>query len=55
MKIPRNIPILCLAVMMTACSQYKVYSVKANPALPVGGGVLYALPRTQICVPGLAA
>ena len=50
MKNARIIPIFFLSVLLTACSQYKVFSVKDNPSLPVGGGVLYALPRTQLCV-----
>ena len=37
-------------VLLCGCSQYKVYSVKDNPMLPVNGGVLYALPVTQIRV-----
>ncbi len=32
------------------CSQYKVYSVKDDPTLTVSGGVLYALPKTQLRV-----
>lgn len=35
---------------LCSCGQYKVYSVKDNPAVPVAGGVLYALPRTQLCI-----
>ncbi|MBR3528147.1 MAG: DUF4831 family protein [Bacteroidales bacterium] len=32
------------------CSQYKVYSVKDDPTFSVSGGVLYALPKTQLRV-----
>lgn len=46
----RNIVIVCASVLLAGCSQYKVYSVKDNPMLPVSGGVVYALPRTQVCV-----
>ena len=41
---------LGLVALFSACSQYKVYSVKDSPSLPVGGGILYALPKTQLCV-----
>ena len=44
--------ILCTALLALAagCSQYKVYSVKDKPNLPVGGGVIYALPKTNLCI-----
>ena len=42
--------LLSLLFVATGCSQYKVYSVKDNPALPVGGGIVYALPKTQLCI-----
>lgn len=41
---------LGLVALFSACSQYKVYSVKDSPSLPVGGGILYALPKTQLCI-----
>ena len=46
----RNILMLCAVMLLSGCTQYKVYSVKDNPTLPVNGGVVYALPRTQLCV-----
>jgi len=42
--------VLMLSGLLAGCSQYKVYSVKDSPSLPVSGGVLYALPKTQLCV-----
>ena len=42
--------ILPLLLLLSGCSSYKVYSVKDKPTLPVRGGVVYALPRTQIKV-----
>lgn len=49
-KLFRNI--LCFGVLacVVGCSQYRVYSVKDNPPMRVAGGVLYALPQTQLCV-----
>lgn len=35
---------------LAGCSSYKVYSVRDNPSLPINGGVVYALPRTQLKV-----
>ena len=46
----RNILMLCAVMLLSGCTQYKVYSVKDNPTLPVNGGVVYALPRTQLCI-----
>lgn len=37
-----------LMALLSSCSQYKVYSVRDNPTLKVGGGMLYALPKTQV-------
>ena len=41
---------LCAVMLLSGCTQYKVYSVKDNPTLPINGGVVYALPRTQLCI-----
>lgn len=41
---------LLVAVLLSGCSQYKVYSVKDSPKIPVSGGVIYALPKTQVKV-----
>lgn len=46
----RNIVIVCASVLLAGCAQYKVYSVKDEPLLPIRGGVVYALPKTQLCV-----
>ena len=46
----RNIVVVCALVLLAGCSQYKVYSVKDEPLLPIRGGIVYALPKTQICV-----
>ena len=46
----KKIIIILIAILVSACSNYKVYSVRDNPTLPVRGGVLYALPRTQLRV-----
>ena len=42
--------LVLIAFTLDSCSQYKVYSVKDNPNLQIGGGVMYALPKTQLCV-----
>lgn len=41
---------ILLVSSLASCSGYKVYSVKDNPSLPVCGGTVYALPRTQLKV-----
>lgn len=41
--------VLVAALLLSGCS-YKVFSVRDNPTLPVQGGVIYALPRTQLRV-----
>ena len=54
MILKRHLSVFLLLVMacaaLVSCSQYKVYSVKDNPSLKLGGGVLYALPQTQLCI-----
>lgn len=45
--------ILCaigVLLMTASCSQYTVYSVRSKPGHRVSGGMLYALPHTQIRV-----
>ncbi|MCR5193381.1 MAG: DUF4831 family protein [Bacteroidales bacterium] len=42
--------LLILAFTVSSCTHYKVFSVKESPAMPISGGTLYALPRTQIVV-----
>lgn len=47
----RIVPLAFSAMfLLTACSQYKIYSVKDNPVLTASGGALFALPKTQLCV-----
>ena len=50
MKMRNKILIVLCSVVLAGCSQYKVYSVKDSPSLRVGGGAVYALPKTQLCV-----
>ncbi len=42
--------LLLAALLLSSCQQYHVYSVRENPVSTVGGGVLYALPVTRLCV-----
>lgn len=37
-------------LLLQGCSSCKVYSVRSKPVLPVRGGLMYALPRTRVCV-----
>ena len=39
-----------LALSVSSCTHYKVFSVKESPTMPLSGGALYALPRTQVVV-----
>lgn len=48
--IKKTLPLLIMALIATSCSQYKVYSVKDNPLIPVDGGAVFALPKTQLRV-----
>ncbi len=41
---------VALLPLCSSCSNYKVFSMRDNPTLPVDGGVLYALPSTRICL-----
>ena len=50
MKKTIKIFVLAALLSLTGCAHYKVYSVRENPSLPVGGGVVYALPKTLIRV-----
>lgn len=47
---PFFITALIFTLLLSACSNYKVYSVRDNPKMPVQGGVVYALPHTQLRV-----
>lgn len=47
---PIYVTVLIFTLLLTACSNYKVYSVRDNPKMPVRGGVVYALPHTQLRV-----
>ncbi len=38
------------ALVAVSCSQYRVYSVKQSPLMPISGGVMYALPKTLLCI-----
>ncbi|MCR4816193.1 MAG: DUF4831 family protein, partial [Bacteroidales bacterium] len=49
-NIYRLLTFVFLLGTMVSCSQYKVYSVKDSPTLRLGGGVLYALPKTELCI-----
>lgn len=46
----KEIILLLSSLLLAGCSNYKVYSVKDRPTFPQEGGVLYALPVTQLCV-----
>lgn len=39
-----------LTLLLAGCAQYKVYSVRERPTMTVGGGVMYALPKTLLRV-----
>ena len=49
-NIYRLLTFVFLLGTVVSCSQYKVYSVKDSPTLRLGGGVLYALPKTELCI-----
>ncbi len=42
--------VLSVGLLVCGCSQYKIYSVKDDPLFTASGGVLFALPKTQLCV-----
>lgn len=47
----RLLTVLCgLLFLATSCASYEVYSVKSRPHAAVKGGLLYALPQTDICL-----
>ena len=46
----KRLLVVSLALLLSGCSAYKVYSVRDNPTMPIAGGVVYALPRTQLRV-----
>ena len=46
----KRLLVVSLALLLSSCSVYKVYSVRDNPTMPIAGGVVYALPRTQLRV-----
>lgn len=50
MKTKHIVLLLLLSLLMVSCSRYHVYSMRDKPLFPVSGGVLYALPKTQICL-----
>lgn len=51
MKKYLNLIMVAVVVLIaTSCSPYTIYPVRKYPNRPVRGGVLYALPRTQIRV-----
>ncbi len=39
-----------LAFLLASCASYNVYSVKSRPNMAVKGGLMYALPQTDICL-----
>ena len=49
-SVMKRLLVVSLALLLSGCSAYKVYSVRDNPTLPLSGGVVYALPRTQLRV-----
>lgn len=42
--------VLSVGLLVCGCSQYKIYSVKDDPLFSASGGVIFALPKTQLCV-----
>lgn len=47
----RLMAVLCgVLLFATSCASYEVYSVKSRPHSAVKGGLLYALPQTDICL-----
>ena len=49
-SVMKRLLVVSLALLLSSCSAYKVYSVRDNPTMPIAGGVVYALPRTQLRV-----
>lgn len=48
MKNRYSLLLIIAAVLLASCSSYDVYPVKSKPTTAVHGGLLYALPRTQV-------
>lgn len=48
----RSFPLLLLALLaaLSSCSRYAVYPVASKPAMPISGGMVYALPHTRVKV-----
>jgi len=46
----KEIIVMLTSLLLAGCSNYKVYSVKERPAFRQDGGVVYALPITQLRV-----
>lgn len=42
--------ILPIVILLASCAGYTVYPVKSRPAIHPKGGMLYALPKTKVCV-----
>lgn len=49
-RIATYITLALVAAMACSCAGYKVYPVKSKPLMPVKGGLMYALPKTMVCV-----
>ena len=46
----RLIAIICVTLLLASCAGYTVYPVKSRPTFHPKGGMLYALPKTRVCV-----
>ena len=46
----RFIIVLPLFLLLSSCATYTVYPVKSKPIAHPKGGMLYALPKTKVCV-----
>lgn len=46
----KHLPIFLSLLLLASCASYTVSPVKSKPSKSAVGGVLYALPRTEICV-----
>lgn len=46
----RILIILPVALLFVSCASYTVYPVKSRPTFHPKGGMLYALPKTKVCV-----
>ena len=46
----KPILLLCVVLLLSACSRYSVYPTKVRSNRIIGGGMVYALPKTVVRV-----